>query len=105
VALGVWSLALIAFWQGARQADVGPLDYLLTSIEHLAARPWAPAGVLALYLVRPLVLVPITVVNLASGFVLGACRDWRSPWRARSPRPPSATGSVACSAPSGWQAT
>ena len=72
VALGVWSLALIAFWQGARRADVGPLDYLLTSIEHLSAHPWAPAGVLALYVIRPLLLVPITVVNLASGFVLGA---------------------------------
>ena len=72
VALGVWSLALIAFWQGARQADVGPLDFLLTSIEHLSAHPWAPAGVLALYVIRPLLLVPITVVNLASGFVLGA---------------------------------
>ena len=72
VALILWSGLLIAFWLGARQADAGALAYLLTSIEHLAARPWAPAGVLALYLVRPLVLVPITVVNLTSGFVLGA---------------------------------
>ena len=70
-ALVLWSLLLIAFWQGARQAGVGPLDYLVETIEHVAARPWAPAGVLALYLVRPLLLVPITVVNLASGFVLG----------------------------------
>ncbi|MFO8149209.1 MAG: VTT domain-containing protein [Trueperaceae bacterium] len=72
LALIIWSLLLAAFWQGARQADAGPLDYLLASIEHLATRPWAPAGVLALYLIRPLLLVPITVVNLASGFVLGA---------------------------------
>ncbi|MBW6454639.1 MAG: VTT domain-containing protein [Trueperaceae bacterium] len=72
IALVTWSLLLVVFWQGARQADAGPLDYLLGSIEHLADRPWAPAGVFALYLVRPLLLVPITVVNLASGFVLGA---------------------------------
>jgi phospholipase D1/2 len=72
IALGVWSLLLIAFWQGARQADVGALGYLLAGIGELATRPWAPAGVLALYLLRPLLLVPITVVNLASGFVLGA---------------------------------
>ena len=71
VALVLWSLLLIAFWLGARQADVGALDYLAASIEHVATRPWAPAGVLALYLLRPLLLVPITVVNLASGFVLG----------------------------------
>ena len=72
LALVTWSLILVAFWQGARLADAGPLDYLLGSIERLAHRPWAPAGVLALYLLRPLLLVPITVVNLASGFVLGA---------------------------------
>ena len=72
MALIVWSLLLLAFWQGARQADIGPLDYLLTIIEDLATRPWAPVGVLALYLMRPLLLVPITVVNLTSGFVLGA---------------------------------
>jgi uncharacterized membrane protein YdjX (TVP38/TMEM64 family) len=72
LALVTWSLLLVAFWQGARQADAGPLDYLLGSIEQLANRPWAPAGVFALYLLRPLLLVPITVVNLASGFVLGA---------------------------------
>ena len=71
VALGLWSVLLIAFWQGARQAGVGPLDYLFTGIEDLAARPWAPAGVLALYLARPVLLLPITVANLASGFVLG----------------------------------
>jgi phospholipase D1/2 len=69
--LVLWSILLIAFWQGARQADAGPLDYLLTGIEQVAERPWALAGVFALYLVRPLLLVPITIVNLASGFVLG----------------------------------
>jgi phospholipase D1/2 len=69
--LVLWSILLVAFWQGARQADVGPLDYLLTGIEQVADRPWALAGVFALYLVRPLLLVPITIVNLASGFVLG----------------------------------
>lgn len=71
VALVLWSLLLIAFWYGARQADVGPVDYLLTGIEDLAARPWAPAGVIALYLVRPLLLIPITVANVTAGFVLG----------------------------------
>ena len=70
-ALVLWSVLLIAFWQGARGAGVGPLDYLFTGIEQMAARPWALAGVFALYLVRPLLLVPITIVNLASGFVLG----------------------------------
>ena len=71
VAVVAWSLLLVAFWYGAREADMGPLDYLLTGVERLAVQPWAAAGVVALYLVRPLLLVPITFVNVASGFVLG----------------------------------
>jgi phospholipase D1/2 len=76
IALSVWSLLLIAFWQGARQADVGAVDSLISAIEELATHPWAAAGILALYLIRPLLLVPITVVNLASGFVFGALGGW-----------------------------
>lgn len=71
VAIVAWSLLLVAFWYGARAADMGPLDYLLTTVEQLATQPWAAAGLVVLYLVRPLLLVPITFVNLASGFVLG----------------------------------
>jgi uncharacterized membrane protein YdjX (TVP38/TMEM64 family) len=67
----LWSILVVAFWLGARGADAGPLDYLFLGIDRVAAWSWAPVGVFALYLVRPLLLVPITVVNLASGFVLG----------------------------------
>lgn len=69
--LVVWSLLLVAFWQGAQHAGTGPLDYLFATIEEVATQPWALAAVFAVYLVRPLLLVPITIVNLASGFVLG----------------------------------
>lgn len=71
VAVASWAVVLAAFWFGARQAGVGPLEYLFGGIDEVAAQPWAPAGVLALYLVRPLLLVPISVVNVAAGFVLG----------------------------------
>jgi uncharacterized membrane protein YdjX (TVP38/TMEM64 family) len=67
----VWALLLAAFWLGARRADMGPLEYLLSAIDKLSRRPWAPAGLLALYLLRPLLLVLVTLLNLASGFFLG----------------------------------
>lgn len=70
-AVVTWTLLLAAFWYGARQAELGPLDFLFSAVEQLAARPWAALGMIALYLVRPLLLVPITFVNLATGFVLG----------------------------------
>ena len=71
LALGGWVAALGAFWWTARAADVGPLGHLLNLVETAASGPWAAAGVFALYLLRPLLLVPITVVNMASGFALG----------------------------------
>jgi len=43
VALVLWKMLLVAFWQGERQAEVGPFDDLFTGIEQLAARPWALA--------------------------------------------------------------
>lgn len=70
--LVAWCGLLIAFWLGARQAESGPLEYLRASLDEVASRAWAPAALLGLYLLRPLLLVPITVINLASGFVLGA---------------------------------
>jgi len=71
VAIAAWSVVVVTFWYGARQAGVGPLDYLFGGIDRVAAHPWAAVGVLGLYLVRPLLLVPISIVNVASGFVLG----------------------------------
>lgn len=68
----VWATLLATFWLGARRADMSALEYLLSTIDELSRRPWAPAGLLALYLLRPLLLVPVTLLNLASGFLLGA---------------------------------
>lgn len=70
-ALSAWTAILVVFWLGARGADGGPVAYLLGTIDELARHPWAPAGALALYLLRPLLLVPITLLNLTAGFLLG----------------------------------
>jgi uncharacterized membrane protein YdjX (TVP38/TMEM64 family) len=71
-ALVAWAALLVAFWLGAREADGGALGFLRSGLDGLAERPWAPLGLLGLYLLRPLLLVPITVANLATGFLLGA---------------------------------
>lgn len=75
-----WGALLVVFWLGAQAADVGPLAYLGSTLDGLAAHPWAPFGLLGLYLLRPLLLVPITVVNLATGFVLGAAAGVPLAW-------------------------
>lgn len=70
--LVAWCGLLAAFWLTARSADQGLVEFLLTSVERALDSPWAPWGLLGLYMLRPVLLVPITVVNLASGFFLGA---------------------------------
>jgi len=72
VVVAAWALVLVAFWWGAQRSDAGPVPFLLGSIERAASSPWAPVALLGLYLARPLLLIPITVANLATGFVLGA---------------------------------
>lgn len=69
--LVAWTLLLVGFWLGARRADAGPVTFLLTSIDEVARAPWAALALLCFYLLRPLLLVPITVLNLATGLVLG----------------------------------
>lgn len=71
VALIAWALAVIAFWLFVCRAEVGPLSYLLGIVDGLSEQPLAAAGLLAFYLLRPLLLVPITVLNLAAGILLG----------------------------------
>lgn len=70
-ALLAWTLLLAAFWLGMRGAYAGPVEYLFAAVEYLSSSRLAPAGLLALYLLRPLLLVPVTVLNLASGLLLG----------------------------------
>ncbi len=71
-ALFVWAALMVVFWLGVRSADVGALEYLLGVIDTVSRNAWAPAALLTLYLLRPLFLVPITLLNLASGFLLGS---------------------------------
>lgn len=69
--LAAWAALIVAFWLGARGADAGPLAYVAHGVEDLARRPWAPVALLGAYLARPLLLLPITLLNLASGLLLG----------------------------------
>jgi phospholipase D1/2 len=68
----VWAGVALLFWWGARASEAGGLADVVAIVDAIATTPWAPLAVLALYVMRPLLLLPITVVNLSAGFVLGA---------------------------------
>lgn len=69
--LAMWGVLLGFFWFYAQGSPDGAVGTLIRMLEGLAHHPWAAVGVLLLYLLRPLLLLPITVINLTSGFVLG----------------------------------
>ncbi len=70
--VGAWAVVVAAFWATVLATDGGPLDTLAAGLDVAAAGAWAPWALLAAYALRPLLLIPITVINLASGFFLGA---------------------------------
>ncbi|MEX2500920.1 MAG: VTT domain-containing protein [Trueperaceae bacterium] len=72
LALSVWAVLLASFWLIVRASDGGPIETLLVGIDATSEQAWAPAGLLALYLLRPVLLLPITMLNLATGFFVGA---------------------------------
>lgn len=72
LALALWLALLAGFWWQAGGSELGAVAFIADRIEGLTRSAWAPLAVFGLYLVRPLLLIPITVTNIAAGFVLGA---------------------------------
>lgn len=68
----LWLLLLISFWGYTRVQGLEPVTLLAAWLGRFAGNPLAPLMLLAAYLVRPLMLLPITILTLASGFLFGA---------------------------------
>lgn len=71
LALIVWASAIGLFWSSARSSDQGALRFVASLLEGAVDTPWAPLVVLSGYLLRPVALIPITVLNVSAGFVVG----------------------------------
>lgn len=69
--LAAWAVLLIAFWLLLRDLDSRPVEFMLGAARDAAGSGRAAAGLLVLYLLRPLLLVPITALNLTAGLVFG----------------------------------
>lgn len=67
-----WLTSLVAFWLFARAQGETPVALLNSLLTSLQAYPLSPLLLLGLYLVRPLFLLPITLLTLASGLLFGA---------------------------------
>lgn len=66
-----WALGIAAFWGYAQVQGAGVTALLQNLLEGVARSPWGPFGLLAVFLVRPLLLLPITILNVFAGFLFG----------------------------------
>lgn len=71
VALGLWLLAIAAFWLYANIQEAGALALLQRWLQLLSVSAWGPVTLFGLFLLRPLLLLPITVLNVFAGFLFG----------------------------------
>jgi uncharacterized membrane protein YdjX (TVP38/TMEM64 family) len=70
--LCLWLFLLLALWVGAAQQGTSPVALLRAALTSLQGDPLAPLLLLLLYLLRPLLLLPVTLLTVASGLFFGA---------------------------------
>lgn len=67
----LWFFLLLALWLGAAQQGTSPVALLRASLAALQDDPLAPLLLLLIYLLRPLLLLPVTLLTVASGLFFG----------------------------------
>jgi uncharacterized membrane protein YdjX (TVP38/TMEM64 family) len=70
-ALLFWVALIIAYQWYASANDLSPLEVVQRLLDFMTTGLWGPLVYIGLYIVRPLILFPSTVLTLAGGFVFG----------------------------------
>ncbi len=68
----LWLFALLGLWLYLRTKGGSPAALLGATLDGLRDDPLAPLWLLLVYLVRPLLLLPITLLTIAAGMLFGA---------------------------------
>jgi uncharacterized membrane protein YdjX (TVP38/TMEM64 family) len=72
VVLGCWVVIITTFWLYIRQSNQSVTEILTGWLESLAKSPYSFFLLLAVYLIRPLLFLPITLLTVFAGFLYGA---------------------------------
>ncbi len=70
--LALWTVVLAVFWLYVQRQDESLVELFQGWLEFLQGDATGPLLFLIIYLVRPFLLVPITLLTVASGFLFGA---------------------------------
>lgn len=71
LAAALWLLVALASWIWLARQEAGVVGTLSMLLDRIDEHPLAPVLLLLLFLVRPVTLLPVTVVTAFSGFLLG----------------------------------
>jgi len=71
IILACWLLAFAAYQWYAWQHDLSPLDVVRRLIAFFGTGFYGPLVFIAIYILRPLLLFPATLLTIAAGFVFG----------------------------------
>lgn len=71
ILLTLWLIILLVFWLYMREQNIGVVALMSSSIAFVSSNTWGPLILLSLFVLRPLLLLPLTVLTLASGFLFG----------------------------------
>ena len=66
-----WLTLLGAFWFVANSRGVSPLEMLVEILQGMQASPYAVLWLVLIYAVRPLFLLPVSVLTVFAGFLFG----------------------------------
>lgn len=70
--VALWLSALLGLWFYLRGQGDSPAALLGAALDRLRGSPLAPLWLLLVYLVRPLLLLPVTLLTVAAGMLFGA---------------------------------
>jgi uncharacterized membrane protein YdjX (TVP38/TMEM64 family) len=70
-ALFFWGALMITYYWYASANDLSPLEVVQRLLDFMTTGFWGALVYIGLYIVRPLILFPSTVLTLAGGFVFG----------------------------------
>lgn len=71
VGLAIWLGLIAAYWQYVRVNDLSPLQTVQQLVDFLANNPLGVLVYVLLYMLRPVVFFPATLLTLAAGYVYG----------------------------------
>jgi uncharacterized membrane protein YdjX (TVP38/TMEM64 family) len=71
LALGLWLVLLASFWWYSHTQQIGPVALVEDWTRLVADHPWGVLVFFVLYLIRLLLLFPVTLLMVAAGFLYG----------------------------------